>query len=52
MNSREHLELGLKAADKALVNALGDDHLATAAAHLLLALERREQGGVIIRYGA
>jgi len=42
-SSREHLELGLKAADKALVNAHGGDHLAEAAAHLLLALEQREQ---------
>lgn len=45
------------AADKAQVNALGGDHLAEAAAHLLLALERRElerlgEGKVIARYGA
>jgi hypothetical protein len=42
MTAREHLERALKAADKALVNAHGGDHLAEAAAHLLLALERRE----------
>jgi len=42
ISSREHLELALKAADKALVNAHGGDHLAEAAARLLQAIQRRE----------
>jgi hypothetical protein len=42
MTERAHLELALKAGDRALVNALGGDHLAEAAAHMLLALQCRE----------
>jgi hypothetical protein len=36
MTTREHLELALKAADKALVSANGGDHLAEAATSLAL----------------
>jgi len=39
MSERQHLEVALKAGDRALVNAHGGDHLAEAAAHMLLALQ-------------
>jgi hypothetical protein len=43
MSERQHLELALASANKALVGAHGDDHLVTAAARLQFALETRER---------
>jgi hypothetical protein len=43
LSVRDHLALALQAGDRALTNAHGGDHLAEAAARLLLALEGRER---------
>ncbi len=43
LTPRQHMEIALEEIDKEMVGALGSDHLADAAARLLLALELRER---------
>jgi len=48
MTPRDHLALGVECADKELTGALGGDHLAEAAARLLMALQRREHDKIAL----